>query len=146
MGSTLISKILQTSGERNDDRSLPEENGRQDDSREGQSCSVTFVDNTETYDPSTGTNSAATAVTVSSKVVLLDFALESLGTRTYNGTLIETGDKEFYLTKQTSFPRDPNPSSDYLTDASGVKWLFKIVKNNNPTGTDEVMLQGLVRR
>lgn len=117
-------------------------------SKQGQSCSVVFVTSvTSDYDP-TGNVAvvAPTVVSVATKGIFLDYAILSHGNKSKYGTVVEEGDKELYLTMTSSFPRLPNPDLDYIIDSAGVKWIIKSVKENNPDGVNQVMLNCLIRK
>ena len=111
---------------------------------EGQNVSVTFV-TTGTYNPATS-SVANTTTTIACKAIFLDFAIEGHGDTTYNGTLIEKGDREVYLPHYSGFPRKVNPGIDYIVDAAGIKWRIIQVKSNNPTGANEILYKLLVRK
>ena len=115
--------------------------------REGQSCTVYFMDKSaDDYDPSTGTNTPSAPVAVASKIAILDLNYESKGSSTYFNTLIEDGDMEGYLMPADGFPRDPDPTGDYVVDSKGVKWRIKVCKGNNPSGSLEIMYRLMLRR
>lgn len=113
--------------------------------QEGQSVTVGFLGQSGTYDPTTGKNTPTATVSIPSKAVFLDYALESYSLTNNKGTLIEKDDKEVYLSHQTGFPRKPSPT-DTLTDASGVKWRIITVKEDNPSGTLTIKYTLQVRR
>lgn len=112
---------------------------------EGQPVTVTFLSHTTTYDPTTGKNTPAASVAVSSYAIFLDYALESYSLTTSKGTLIEKDDKEVYLKSETTYPRKPSPT-DTITDNSGVKWRIITVKEDNPSGSNTIKYTLQVRR
>lgn len=113
--------------------------------QEGQSVTVGFLGQSGTYDPTTGKNTPAATVSITSKAVFLDYALESYSLTNSKGTLIEKDDKEVYLSHQTGFPRKPSPT-DTIIDASGVKWRIITVKEDNPSGALTIKYTLQVRR
>ena len=112
--------------------------------QEGQDCTVYLVDMGEgNYDPVTGTNTQAAPTKVDTKAVFLNV---QAGRTMFVNTLIEKEDKEVYLSSAATFARKPNAVGDYITDASGTKWRIVVVRDNNPTGSAEIMYDLLVRR
>lgn len=112
--------------------------------QEGQSCVVSFVDmGDDNYDPATGTNTAATPTEVTTKAVFLNV---QAGRTMFVNTLIEKEDQEVYLSTAVAFPRKPNGVGDYITDANGTKWRILVVRDNNPSGSANIMYDMLVRR
>jgi len=114
---------------------------------EGQSVNVYFVDQDNGgYDPDLSTSVNSAPVVVATKAVLLNFALESTGSTTYNGILVEKDDRECYLSWKSTFPRDPDALGDYLIDSANTKWRIMTMKHNNPSGSTEIMYNLLLRR
>ena len=112
--------------------------------QEGQSVKAVFVETGE-YDPDTA--SCKTIETkIDCKAIFLDLAIESHGDLTYGGTLIEKGDREVYLPYNSLFPRKPSPTGDYLLDIKNSKWRIVQIKENNPSGVNEILYKLLVRR
>ena len=115
--------------------------------QEGQSCTVYFQDeDTGDYDPATGTNTPAAPTAVATKVARFPLAYESKGGSAYFGTLIEQGDYEAYLMPNAAYPREPDPTGDYLVEADGTKWRIIVSKAYNPSGSCVLMHKLLLRR
>jgi len=102
--------------------------------KEGQPVIVNFIGQSGVYDPTTGKNTPAATVPITSYAVFLDYALESYSLTTSKGTLIEKDDKEVYLKWESTYPRKPSPT-DYIVDKAGVKWRIVTVKEDNPSGS-----------
>lgn len=103
--------------------------------KEGQSCTVYFLDEgSSDYDPATGTNTPAAPTAVASKMARFPLQYESKGDSVYYGTTIEQNDYEAYLMPVSTFPRDPDPTGDYIVEADGTKWRIIVAKADNPSG------------
>lgn len=113
--------------------------------REGQTVTVNFIGQSGTYDPTTGKNTPAATVPITSYAVFLDYALESYSLTTSKGSLIERDDKEVYLKWESTYPRKPAPT-DYVVDKAGVKWRIITVKEDNPSGSCVIKYTLQVRR
>lgn len=113
---------------------------------EGQQVAVYFVTkNDEDYDPTVG-DTTPTITSVASNAIFLDLGLISNGMMTKAGTLVEMEDKECYLSHAAGFPRTPSPTGDYIVDANGDKWRIAVVKQNNPSGSLEIMYKLLCKK
>ena len=113
--------------------------------KEGQPVTVSFIGQSGSYDPTTGKNTPAATVPITSYAVFLDYALESYSLTTSKGTLIEKDDKEVYLKWEPTYPRKPSPT-DYIVDKAGVKWRIVTVKEDNPSGSCVIKYTLQVRR
>lgn len=114
---------------------------------EGQSCTVYFQDKEAgDYDPATGTNVPSAPVGVVSSCTRWPLQYESKGDSSYYGTTVEQHDYECYLKPSASFPREPDPTGDYLVEADGTKWRIIVSKAINPSGACVLMHKLLLRR
>jgi len=114
--------------------------------REGQSAFLHQVDMSGgTYNYATGINTPVADVVTPVRIILLDFAILANGLQPKPNSLIESNDKQCYMSAET-FPRHPSPVGDYIVDSVGNKWTIKLVKEYNLTGAQPIMFDLLVRK
>lgn len=119
--------------------------------REGQTATLTQYprDDELTYDPMTGDNTGGTTTTCSVKGIVLDYGLISNGMMSKAGTQITIDDKQCYLSPYdvngNTFPKPLRPN-DVLTFADGRTFSVLAIKVYNPSGSNEIMYDILLKR
>lgn len=117
--------------------------------RESGSTATLLKQTTGAYDPAAGTAST-TSEDIAVEGILMDLTLQSNGLSTKYGTLVQAGDKEFYMrpahkTNPLLSQVEIVPASDRLRIGTTV---YKIVtfKELNPTGSDQILITLYLRR
>lgn len=100
--------------------------------------------NTETSEYET------TEINTSVRCILLDFENVTRGLSSKFGTEIQAGDKELWMlptqkADPLATPIIPNPTSDRITVA-GIKYKIVVVKDANPTGSNPLVYNMMLRR
>lgn len=118
--------------------------------REGQTVTISLIDDTGVYDPDTSEVVLDDPVEHTTKAIFLDFAILANGLQTKGGGTIEMNDKQVYLlpidtTTKEVFSRKPSPAGDTITDASGKVWRIVLIKEYNTSGSNTIMYDMLVR-
>jgi hypothetical protein len=91
-----------------------------------------------TYDPETSTTiSSVTEYPV--RIIAQDYIQKSLGLLTKAGTTIQTGDKWIFVQPSEDSPL-PRAEVDCLL-FEGKKWVVKVVKDHNPSGTKSYLYE-----
>jgi hypothetical protein len=111
--------------------------------REGKDAQIVQVGKDGTYDPTTGSYSD-TDVTTACRIIMFDFALLTNGVQTKAGTLIEANDKQVYMTAPLLVGK-PSATGDYLL-INGKQWRIMLIKEYNPTTSQTIMYDLLVRK
>lgn len=101
------------------------------------------------YDTATGEN-VVTPVEIPVEALQLDLPLTRNGASTQNGTLIQDGDKQFFVrppnkTDCNAAPLVVNPAADKLRIGS-VEWNIITFKEINTTGNNQILIELYVRR
>jgi len=102
-----------------------------------------------TYNVATSTNST-THVEINTRGVLLDFTHTNNGLSSKFGTEILSGDKELYMLPPNKFdPLQPPLAIDTTQDQcriGGVMYKCMVMKEVNPTGSNAILYNFLIRR
>jgi len=85
------------------------------------------------YDPATSTM-VQTETQVPIKMVAQDFIQKQNGFMAHNGTLLQTGDKQFFIQSDVDNVPVPRPGIDSIL-FEGKKWTIKTLKDYNPSGS-----------
>lgn len=115
-----------------------------------QGASATLMQRTEgAYNPSTGTVGTVDTL-IACEGILMDLTLQSNGLSVKYGTLVEAGDKEFYMrpphkTNGSPSPVVISPASDRLK-IGNVTYKIVTLKELNPTAADPVLVSLYLRR
>lgn len=118
--------------------------------REGQIVTLSLIDDTGVYNPDTSEVVLDDPVEHTTKAIFLDFAILANGLQTKGGGTIEMNDKQVYLlpidtTTKEVFSRKPSPAGDTITDVNGKVWRIVLIKEYNPSGSNTIMYDMLVR-